>query len=221
MADTTRLKLYNDALILCRDTQLASLTETGKRRSLLDQVWDSNGVRACLEAGQWQFAMRTQQLDYDPDIEPPFGYRRAFNKPTDWVATSAVCTDEFFKQPLLNYADELDQWFADLETIYVKFVSDDPDYGTNLAIWPQSFADYVAAFFASKIVMPLTSDKQIWQAILDPRKGLLAQALSKAKNKAAMTQPTQFPPPGAWVSSRRGRGSRTRNDGGNSGSLIG
>jgi hypothetical protein len=50
--------------------------------------------------------------------------RGAFAKPTDWVDTSAVCQDEYFRVPLLQYADEVGYWFADLDEIYVKYVSD-------------------------------------------------------------------------------------------------
>jgi len=87
---TTRLKLYNEALRICGETSLASLTEDREPRHLLDEVWDNGGVKACLEAGQWRFALRTIQLDYDADITPEFGLQRAFQKPTDWCATSSV-----------------------------------------------------------------------------------------------------------------------------------
>lgn len=220
---TTRFKVYNNALMLCGERSLASLSEERKPRRLLDQVWDSDGVRYCLEQGQWQFAMRTQRIDYDPDIEPEFGYRKGFNKPDDWVLTSALCSDEYFRVPLLAYADELDYWYADQELIYVKFVSDDEDYGENLAEWPATFCDYVDAYFASKVIMDLTSDKQRIQMLFgrpgDIDGGELGRRLKIAKSRAAMTQPTQFPAQGGWNSARRG--GRNRGDRGNPGSLTG
>lgn len=215
---TTRLNLYNDALLICGERFLSSLSEERKPRRLLDQVWDSDGVRFCLETGQWQFAMRAQQIYHDPDISPSFGYVHAFNKPDDWVNTSAVCSDERFNTPLLQYADELEYWYADIEPIYVKFVSDDDDYGGNLALWPASFAEYVSAYFASRVIMDLTSDKVKMDALLDPNKGILVTRKKTALNMAAMTRPTSFLAPGRWVSARWGnRG----NDRGNPGSLIG
>lgn len=219
---TTRLKLYNAALLLCGEASLASLTENRKPRRLLDTVWDDNGVGYCLEQGQWQFAMRTQQIDYDPDSSPPFGYRRAFNKPDDWVSTQAVCSDEFFRVPLLNYADEVDFWYADIDTIYTKFVSSSDDYGTDLTRWPASFCDYVSAYFASKIIIDLTSDEKKVGFLMgtpgDVDGGELGRRLKVAKSRAAMTQPERFPAPGSWNQARFGR---TRGDGGNRGSLIG
>lgn len=218
---TTRLQLYNDALMLCGERFLASLTEEREPRRLLDQVWDSNGVRYCLEQGQWQFAMRTQEVDYDPSTEPPFGYRRAFNKPDDWVLTSALCSDAYFRTPLLAYADELEFWYADLDTIYVKFVSNDSDYGADLSIWPATFSDYAAAYFASKIIAKLTQDEKRIAFLLgapgDIDGGELGRRLKVAKSRAAMTQPTQFPAQGSWTRSRYG----SRGDRGNRNRLIG
>ena len=223
MPGTTRLNIYNDALMLCGERFLASLTEDREPRRLLDQVWDSNGVNYCLEQGQWQFAMRTQQLDYDPDMEPPFGYQYAFEKPTDWILTSAVCTDGYFTTPLIRYADEMGYWFADLQTIYVKFVSNDANYGGSLAMWPSTFASYVSAYFASQIIGKLSGkEKSIVFLMGNPGDldgGELGRRLTVAKNRAMMTQATQFPAQGAWVRSRFGR--RSNWDRGNPGSLTG
>ena len=85
---TTKLLIYNDALMICGERKLASLTEDREPRHLLDHVWDNNGVDACLEQAQWHFAMKTVRLDYDPSVTPEFGYNRAFEKPSDWIITS-------------------------------------------------------------------------------------------------------------------------------------
>jgi hypothetical protein len=103
---TTQLDVYNDALLLCGERFLASLTEEREPRRLLDRVWASNGVRTCLEMGQWNFAMRSVQIDYDSGVQPAWGYNRAFAKPTDWVLTSGLCSDEFMRSPLTRYIDE-------------------------------------------------------------------------------------------------------------------
>lgn len=221
----TRLQLYNNALMLCGESFLASLTEAREPRRLLDQVWTTTGVDFILEQGQWWFAIRTVRIDYDPAITPSFGYRRAFVKPSDWIATSAVCSDEYFNSPLTAYADEVGYWYADTYPIYVKYVSNDAGYGANPAIWPASFCDYAAAYFASQIISKLAGDKSSQKEALfgppgQPKKGILGLTLHHAKNAAAMTQPTSFPAEGNWTRARRGtRGGY--NDGGNRGSLIG
>ena len=216
---TTRLRIYNGALTMCGERMLASLSENREPRYLLDQVWDNDGVRKCLEAGQWKFAMRTIQADYDPAITPTFGYRRAFTKPTDWINTCAFCADEYFREPLTQYSDEAGYWYAELDTVYIKYVSDDAAWGGDLSLWPGSFTDYVEAFFASKVVLKITADKEKQQAVLHPRTGLLATTLLKAKSSDAMDGPTQFPPQGTWTRSRHNQNSRR--DRGNRGSLTG
>jgi hypothetical protein len=216
---TSRLQIYNDALLCCKERFLSSLTENCEARRLLDNVWASNGVRYCLEQGQWQFAMRTQQIDYDPDVDTQFGYTYAFDKPTDWVLTSAVCSDERMTIPLMQYRDEGPYWFADITPMYISYVSDDENYGGDLSKWPATFCDYVAAEFASRIVLKLTGDESRMAALSDPRQGMVARRLLIAKNRAMMTQPQQRPATGAWVRSRRGNWPGY--DGGNTGSLIG
>ena len=223
---TTRLDLYNDALMLCGERFLASLSEDREPRRLLDQVWSSNGVNNCLEQAQWWFAMRSVMIDYDASITPDFGYAKAFTKPTDWISTSAVCSDEFFRTPLLQYADERSNWFADITPIYVKYVSNDSNFGANLALWPATFCDYAAAYFASRIIGKLAGDKADQRATLfgpagHPEKGLLGMRLAIAKSKAAFGQPTTYPAQGGWTRSRMGNRRGGRYDGGNTGSLIG
>jgi|SRR3989304_2934863 len=212
----TRLKIYNDALLFCGERTLASLTEDVEPRHLLDHVWNSDGVQGCLEEAQWHFAIRTVQIDYDPDEDPQFGYNYAFTKPSDWVLTSALCSDEYFKSPLLGYWDEAGFWYADLQTIYVRYISNDVDYGMDLSLWPRSFSEFVAAHFAYKITPKITGDKDRFNAAFKLREKLLRDA----KNRTAMADSTKFAPQGGWTKSRMNGGGR-KDGGGSSGNLIG
>lgn len=214
---TTRLQLYNAALRLCGERRLSAITENREPRLLLDNVWDDGGRRACLEQGQWNFAMRTRHITYSTDVTPPFGYRRAFAKPTDWVLTAGLCTDAYFREPLLQYVDERGYWYADQDDIYVRHVSDDDNYGNDLSLWPMSFADFAAAYFADKIILKLTSDKDRLAVV----KRALKDSRLNALNRDAMNEPTRFPPAGSWVRARFGRGGGGRNDGGSITNLIG
>jgi len=215
---TTRLKLYNSALTICGETLLhttTGLTEEREPRRLLDQVWDNDGVDACLERGQWHFAMRTSKIDYDAAQVQDYGLRRSFTKPSDWILTSALCSDEYFRSPLVQYADEADFWYADIDEIYVKYVSNDASYGGDLSLWPATFSDYVSAAFAAKIVMKLTADEKKWEQVMKWEK----KQLLLAKSNAAMAGPQKFPAPGNFVNSRN-RFNR-RNDRGNRNQLLG
>lgn len=210
-----QLSLYNSALLLCGERFLSSLTDNTEGRRLLDHVWSTGGVKACLEQGQWHFAMRTVQIDFDPSVEPTFGYRRAFQKPNDWVNTSAVCSDEFFRTPLTRYVDEAGFWYSDLDTIYVRYVSMGSLYGYDLNKWPESFSRYVEAYFASRIIKKISSNEEEEAELLK----MAEHEMKRAKNKAAMAEPTSFPARGAWVSSRLRY--PNRRDGGGNTNLIG
>lgn len=217
---TDRLKIYNGALLLCGERKLASLTENREPRHLLDDVWADNGVRHCLEQGQWKFAMRTAQLTQDTDFTASYGYQYRFTKPADWVSTTGIWQDEYMTTPLLKYTDEAGYWYASLQTIYARWISDDENYGTNYAAWPDSFTEYVKAFFASKIIMKLAGAAGRREELLEPKRGVLATTRLEALNRDAQADPTKFPPEGRWVRSRRGWGNN-RNDRGNTGQLIG
>lgn len=212
---TSRLEIYNAALTICGERILSSLTEDREPRHLLDLVWDNDGVHHCLEMGQWKFAMRSVRVDYDTDVTPEYGYQRAFSKPTDWVITSSFCSDEYFTTPVTRYVDEAGYWFADIDEIYLKFVSDDADWGNDLSLWPATFTDFVAAHFATKIIMKLTADEKKREQVIKWEE----RQQKIAKNKDSMAGPQQFPAPGNFVQSRyRLGGSRDR---GSRGQLIG
>lgn len=202
---SSRLNLYNNALLILGERSLSALTDSVASRRQLDQVWNSEGVRKCLEQGQWRFATRSVQLDYDPDIDPPFGARRAFSKPTDWVTTVGVCTDEYFREPLIQYREEGGYLYADLDTLYVRYVSNDENFGLNINEWPGWFEEFVAAHFASQLALQLSEDKlKTATAIREKRK-------REALNRDAMSDPTKFPPTGSWNRARQrnfGRGDR-------------
>lgn len=220
---TTRLQLYNDALLLCKERAIASLTVEEEPRRLLDQVWNNGGVNRCLEEAQWEFAMRTLRIDYDPSVTPDFGYQRAFEKPSDWILTSALCSDEYFRVPVTGYVDESGYWYSDLDTLYVRMISNDAVYGGDLSKWPQSFCDFVAAHFASKIVAKLTSDEKLLIMFINPERpqhSIRGQALLHAKSRCAMSGPTTFPAQGNWTAARN-RGITRRDGGRTGGSLIG
>lgn len=211
----SKLSIYQGAALALGDRKIMSLTENRETRRALDSVWERDGVKRCLQAGLWHFATRSVRYDYSPSVEPPFGFRRAFNKPDDWIRTTKVCEDEFYNVPLLRYTDEAAYWYADLDTIYVSFVSGLPDFGMDFSKWPPNFTTYVELWFAWSICRRTTNSGQT----KDDLGKDLDKALLKAKSTDAMDEATQFLPPGTWSESRRGRTSRR--DRGNRDRLLG
>ena len=207
---TTQLSIYNGALRMCGERKLASLTENQQSRHLLDDEWADGAVDYCLGQGQWKFATRTIELAASTSIEPDFGYQKAFPIPDDFIRTVALCSDPYLKVPLLQYTQEQAYWFADIDPLYVSYVSNDASYGADMSLWPQEFVLYLQAYLASKIVETLTQDSNKWEKVFK----LARRYLIDAKSSNAMEGPTVFPPTGAWASARRGRivnrGSRNR-----------
>jgi len=214
MAD--KLLIYNATLILCGERKLASLTEDREPRRLLDDVWSGGAVKTCLEAGFWNFAMRSLKIEYDPSLDPEFGFTRAFSKPSDWVRTSVVSPEEYFttKYKAHQFADEAGYWWADVDTLYVKMVSDGANYGNNLGNWTEAFTRHVEIYLASRIVAKLTKSEKTEEKI----EMKLKRSLASLSAKDAMNEGTSIPEEGSWNRSRRNWG---RRDGGNRGQLIG
>lgn len=214
----SQLDLYNDALLLCGERFLLNVTENVEARRLLDHAWSfgSGAVTACLEMGQWNFAMRSDKLGYDTSIAPTWGLRRAYQKPSDWVLTCGVCSDEFFNVPLTKYKDEAGIIYADIDIIFVRYISNASTYGGNLGAWPQSFSEYVSSYLASKVILKLSNSDDEEKKIL----AIMKDRLLTAKNKSAMAEGTQFMAQGTWSRSRQRFGGG-RQDLGNNNSLIG
>lgn len=203
---TTRLQLYNNALLRLGERRLASLSENRESRRVMDQIWDSDVIDAVLEQGMWNHAIKTVEISYSPSVDPDFGFKKAFDKPDDFVRIVALCSDEYFQNPLNAYQDEGNFWFCDLETIYVRYVSNDEDYGGDMAAWPESFCEYVELFMAEKACKRLTQSTTDHERI----KQELKKALADARSKDAQKEPTAFLPRGSWVRSRQSRQSWRR-----------
>lgn len=200
----TQLQLYNGALRLCGEGKLASLTEDRGPRHLLDDVWGEDTIEYCLEQGQWRFATRTQQLTFNPAINPDFGYSRGFDEPTDYVRTVMLSSNEYFDEALTRFEHEGGLFFADLDQIYLRFVSKDVLYGKNLGLWPKSFAKYVQSYLAFEVAPRLTGvkvDMEKLEKVMDDR-------LKKAQSIDGINRPTRFPPKGSWNNARLGRNSQ-------------
>ncbi|PAP94525.1 hypothetical protein [Mesorhizobium wenxiniae] len=205
---TDQLSLYNGALIKLGQPRLAALTDEGKARRALDAEY-AKTVKGCLEAAFWNFGMRFVQLENTPSEASSFGYQYVFDKPDDWLRTAGVTSDPYGNVPLLTYDDRTSRILADISIIYLRYVSNDEDFGMDLGLWPQTFVDYVETSLAWTVCEEITGSVD--------RKDRLEKARDKAKYKASNTDAmneavTRYPPAGRLVQSR-GWSSRRRPDG--------
>ncbi len=214
----SKLLLFNASLTLCGERKLASLTENREPRRLLDDVWDGGAVKTCLEAGLWNHATRALKIEFDPSFTQEFGFARGFVKPSDWVRTAVTSANAYFRPPFKShqFADEAGHWWADIDTLFVKMVSDGVDYGGDLGSWPESFSRYVEAYLASRIAFKITRSTTLIAGLEDK----MVQLVKGATAKDAMNEGAAFAPEGSWNSARRGRGI-SRRDGGSRSQLIG
>jgi hypothetical protein len=198
---TSKLAIYNDALLLLGERKLSGLSEASEARRVMDTVWEAGAVDSCLEQALWNFAVRTTRLEYDASIEPEFGYQRAFPKPDDFLRTKEISVDEYFRQPLNELVDEAGFIFADFDQIYVRYISNDTSFGSDMSLWPRTFQRYVSAYLAVEACMRLTQSDAKYQRVYQ----IMRERLSDARSKDAMQNPTKFPPMGTWARSRFGR----------------
>lgn len=215
MTAATRLSIYNGACAVIGERALVSTTEVRESRRALDDIWDRGGVGTCLAMGLWKFATRGIQWNFSPDFTPPWGYQCAFNLPADWVRWVAVCQDPYFSVPLIQYSNEGQFFFCDLQQLWVRYVSNDAKFGMNLSVWPDAFQRYVEAYFGAGIAQRITGDEKKTKKAEEVRD----EFLTKAKSTDAMNEATAMLPAGNWRQARHGR--RTNAERGNPYSLYG
>ena len=198
----TKLSTYNQALQMMGERKITSLASpaTEQTQIELDTAWDNGAVDYCLEQALWNFATRKISLSYDPDVTPSFGLKYAFNKPTDWIRTSAICSDQRFFDPILEYEDIGEYWYSDLQTLYIKYISNDASYGSDFSLWPQTFQKVVSGYLAMETCERITQNR-VKRADMETK---YYRLLFDASAKDAFNQATQLPSPGSWVRSRGG-----------------
>lgn len=201
MAD--KLEIYRGALRLLGDAHgLSSLTEDGPARLALDNAW-GQAVAYLLARGLWNFALRTVELTEDGAITP-LGYQYAFAKPADWVRTAGISDDPTFRQSFEKYQDEAGYWYADITPLYLRYVSNDEEYGLNVTAWRQPFAKALEAYLAYECGLPISSDRGNRSDMFT----LFNKLLKDAKTLDAVDERVQTLPEGRLVKARFYRRSR-------------
>lgn len=197
---TTKLSLFNGALRELGSRKLASLSENRESRRVLDDIWTGGFVDEVLETGQWTFGMRAIEIASDPSVSVGFGFQYGFSKPDDWKKTCFVCTDEGFNQPCLDYSDENNFWWANVDTLYIKYVSNDSAFGGDLSLWPQAVVTFAECLLARKACKRITQSDADEELLIKKVKKFKVEALSRE----ALAGPTKFAPRGKWASARTG-----------------
>jgi hypothetical protein len=210
----TKLTVANGAMRLLKTRKLTAAELSGNTREsarVVNEVWDGDFVRGILEAGNWRFAVRSRQITADPGIDPQFdgegGYLYAYAKSDDWLRTCGVFSDPDMRQTCSDYNDEAGYIFANVDTLYVRHISDDVSFGGNLAIWPRSFQEFAEAKLAANVAGPMTQEAESLEA-------LAARRLAAAISKDVINEPTRRQQHSSWVRARfSGGGDQQRRSG--------
>lgn len=192
-----KLWVFNQALMHLGARKLTSLDESTERQRVLNGIWDSAFIDFLLEQGQWKFAMRTMSLSYSPSVEPAFGFTKFFTKPDDLKRLCALSSDEFFSAPELRYQDVGLYWAADQETIYIRYVSNDEAFGSDLTRWTATFQLYASYVLAKRAAPRIKNETTVAEL-----EALMKKHLADALALDAQAEPTKFPPRGRWLTAR-------------------
>lgn len=205
----SKLVIYNNALGLLGERELASLTENREPRRVLDSFYD-NTIRYCLEQGNWERFLRSVAISPSSSVEPEFGFTNAFARPSDWIRTRRLSESDTLHPPLRYFRAENSYWYADCSTLYVEYVSNSASLGgMDLSRWTESFEDYVTKTLAAKICVRITQSSTLR---LDLEKEA-NRALKRARSLDTREVAPQQQVGGSWARSRGGGNTDSRWDG--------
>lgn len=188
--------IYNDALLILGLDEITSNSDDSNRRTKLDRTLDSRLVESVLEDTGWTFGLESTKSQYDPSLEPGWGYTRVHQKNPSIHRLNGMYQDEYMRVPLKFYKDEGDYFYCDLDTIYVEYVS--TSWLTTPGAWPASFARLIAARMAKDAAMSLREEGA------DPSMAEMeySKRLKSAKSNDAISAPPRVIASGNWVKSR-------------------
>lgn len=198
----SKLEIYQGCLRLLGPHQLLSLSESTPNKLRLDEAWDSV-VIYCLKRGLWNFAIRSVELLDDEDVESRFGWDYAFSHPTDMLRLVNI-SDQAILTQFEQFENETGYFFANVDTLYLRYISNEESYGLNIGAWPEDFCEVVKARLAFETALAITGDRGLRQDAL----ALFDKNLSTAKTLDAIDERVKFKPEGRLVRARlqNGRG---------------
>jgi hypothetical protein len=191
----TKLGIYKGALRLLGPHELASTSDDRPERYQLDDAYD-DAVAYMLEQGLWNFAMRSATVTESGTPIPGWDY--AFSKPSDIVRLAGISFEPSFMQGFEDYQDQNGKWYANVDTLYVRYVSNNASYGLDLDKWPPTFAKALSAYLAFESGLPISGDRGNRNDIFSLHKSLLA----RAKTLDAFDESVKRDPAGRLVRTR-------------------
>ena len=200
---TTKLEIYQRAILHNRMTPVTSLDESVEARRLCD-VHYTPMLNFVLENGFWRHAMRSVEITQNTGVTPAFGYEYAHDVPNDFVRRYVVSASDTLEPPLDHmssgnaYLIESNYIWTNVTPIYLRYVSNDSSYGLDLTRWPETLTEAATLELAYRICPKLTGSAEL----VDDLNKMRVEALGKANQLESLQQASQATRPGRWVSSR-------------------
>lgn len=194
----TQLSIFNDALGLLGIRSLVATTDSIESARVLNGLWD-HVRKFSLEQAPWKFAEKYALV---AAIAPPvtsYGLAKAFAKPSDFVRLNAVATEITFDNPTNKWLETGSHWYSDTTTdVHIQYVSNDASYGYNVALWPESFTNFVTHYLAIRAA-PRLAPQLVQEAATQQNQegnsgGYLAKGLEQALQAAIEFNDVGGPP---------------------------
>ena len=205
LTDTLRA-IYNDALQILGKDPIVSNTDDSLEKNRISIALDNGLVGSVLEDTSWNFGLQSDQLFYDPSINPPWGYEYVQALPANWHRINGVYVDELMRTPLRDYVQQLDQGtgntliYSSQQIIYVEYVS--KAFLTDYENWPDFFKRLVAARMALDANIPGgNKEAAVAQYTQRRREAMSTNAINGVPKRLAL---------GSWSRSRLYRGNINR-----------
>jgi len=197
-------RVYNDALLIMGLDEITSNTDDSNRRLKLDRVLEVNLVADMLEDTGWQFGQTSVKIEFDPSVEPAWGYQRALGKPSDLHRLDGIYTDEYQRNPLDRYKDEGDFWFCDYDGIFVTYIT------TGFLVNPDNWPAYFRRLIAARMAKDAAPSLRVEGADLGNSRIVYEERKSSGMSNDAMQSPPHKLAEGNWTKARFRGGYRRR-----------
>jgi hypothetical protein len=206
---TTKLSVFNSALVSLGNSPLASTSDNVSARKTLDSVWD-DCLAFMIEAGMWKFAARAQALtsgSSQGNSTSAIGLHIQYDLPSDYVRILNISDNNRFRPTLIDWKIEQNQLYCDAAQVYIEYVSNSTGFGYASTNWTPAFTKAMSdelALRAAPLLLAAGAGK------IEQLEKKAKRSLFIAKQRDAMQNPEMWPPPGRLVRSRAGWSSVNR-----------
>lgn len=172
-ATTTEVGICSNALLRLGGRPFSSFTEADAGDANLDHVRLAANLwptvrRSVLRAATWNCAIKRVLLSPDA-APPPFGYAYQFQRPTDWLRTLYIGSDECDR---LDYRMEGNRFLSNESALPLRYVFDND----NPATWDASLVNAMETAMAQAMCYAVTGSASMRDTLSQELRMVLAQA---------------------------------------------